>query len=81
MPEYVVKAQILAGGRGKGHFDTGFKGGVHITTKYFIFFFLLITQLFLDKKIYFIYCILSSDEVMQLVDKMVGHKLITKQVN
>lgn len=33
VPEYVVKAQILAGGRGKGHFDTGFKGGVHITTK------------------------------------------------
>ncbi|KAA0202598.1 hypothetical protein HAZT_HAZT006201 [Hyalella azteca] len=29
--EYVVKAQILAGGRGKGHFDTGFKGGVHLT--------------------------------------------------
>uniref|UniRef100_A0A1I8NWY0 ATP-grasp fold succinyl-CoA synthetase-type domain-containing protein n=1 Tax=Stomoxys calcitrans TaxID=35570 RepID=A0A1I8NWY0_STOCA len=32
-PEYVVKAQILAGGRGKGTFDNGFKGGVHITTK------------------------------------------------
>ncbi|XP_067636634.1 succinate--CoA ligase [GDP-forming] subunit beta, mitochondrial [Eurosta solidaginis] len=30
-PEYVVKAQILAGGRGKGVFDTGFKGGVHLT--------------------------------------------------
>ncbi|KAI4456838.1 succinyl-coa synthetase beta chain [Holotrichia oblita] len=29
--EYVIKAQILAGGRGKGHFDTGFKGGVKIT--------------------------------------------------
>lgn len=29
--EYVIKAQILAGGRGKGHFDTGFKGGVHLT--------------------------------------------------
>lgn len=28
--EYVVKAQVHAGGRGKGHFDTGFKGGVHI---------------------------------------------------
>jgi succinyl-CoA synthetase beta subunit len=28
----VVKAQILAGGRGKGHFDNGFKGGVHLTT-------------------------------------------------
>lgn len=31
--EYVVKAQILAGGRGKGHFDNGFKGGVHLTKK------------------------------------------------
>merc|ERR1712002_196220 len=29
--EYVVKAQALAGGRGKGHFDNGFKGGVHLT--------------------------------------------------
>ncbi|XP_021954531.1 succinate--CoA ligase [GDP-forming] subunit beta, mitochondrial [Folsomia candida] len=28
--EYVVKAQVHAGGRGKGHFDTGFKSGVHI---------------------------------------------------
>ncbi|GAB0097472.1 Succinate--CoA ligase [Sergentomyia squamirostris] len=33
VPEYVVKAQILAGGRGKGQFDNGFKGGVHITRK------------------------------------------------
>jgi succinyl-CoA synthetase beta subunit len=31
VPEYVIKAQILAGGRGKGTFDTGFKGGVHLT--------------------------------------------------
>ena len=29
--EYVVKAMIMAGGRGKGTFDTGFKGGVHLT--------------------------------------------------
>uniref|UniRef100_A0A7R8ZAJ2 Succinate--CoA ligase [GDP-forming] subunit beta, mitochondrial n=1 Tax=Timema douglasi TaxID=61478 RepID=A0A7R8ZAJ2_TIMDO len=29
--EYVIKAQILAGGRGLGYFDNGFKGGVHIT--------------------------------------------------
>jgi len=28
--ELVVKAQILAGGRGKGVFDSGFKGGVHL---------------------------------------------------
>lgn len=31
--EYVVKAQILAGGRGKGIFDNGFQGGVHLTTR------------------------------------------------
>lgn len=29
--ELVVKAQILAGGRGKGTFENGFKGGVHLT--------------------------------------------------
>jgi len=29
--EYVIKAQVLAGGRGKGTFDNGFKGGVHLT--------------------------------------------------
>ncbi|KAK8721446.1 hypothetical protein OTU49_012720, partial [Cherax quadricarinatus] len=51
--EYVVKAQILAGGRGKGHFDNGFQGGVHLTK--------------------------DCNEVAYLVEKMVGHKLITKQ--
>ncbi len=30
--EFVVKAQIHAGGRGKGTFTNGFKGGVHITS-------------------------------------------------
>merc|ERR1712166_1636347 len=28
--EYVVKSQVLTGGRGLGTFDSGFKGGVHI---------------------------------------------------
>ena len=28
--DVVVKAQIHAGGRGKGKFENGFKGGVHI---------------------------------------------------
>jgi len=28
--EYVVKAQVLGGGRGLGHFKNGFQGGVHI---------------------------------------------------
>ncbi|CAC5419435.1 LSC2 [Mytilus coruscus] len=31
--EYVIKAQILAGGRGKGVFSNGFQGGVHLTTE------------------------------------------------
>lgn len=30
--EVVVKAQVLAGGRGKGHFDNGFQGGVQSVT-------------------------------------------------
>lgn len=29
-----MKAQILAGGRGKGVFDNGFKGGVHLCKTY-----------------------------------------------
>ncbi|KAG1716349.1 hypothetical protein ID866_833 [Astraeus odoratus] len=28
--ELVIKAQVLAGGRGKGKFDNGFQGGVHV---------------------------------------------------
>ncbi|XP_058813433.1 succinate--CoA ligase [GDP-forming] subunit beta, mitochondrial [Topomyia yanbarensis] len=51
--EYVVKAQILAGGRGKGHFDNGFKGGVHITKE--------------------------RSQVIPLVKRMIGARLITKQ--
>jgi len=30
--DFVVKAQVLAGGRGKGRFDSGLQGGVHIVT-------------------------------------------------
>jgi len=48
-----VKAQILAGGRGKGHFDNGFKGGVHLTK--------------------------NKTEAYGLAEKMLGHRLITKQ--
>jgi len=32
--DVVIKAQVLAGGRGKGHFDSGLKGGVKIVFKY-----------------------------------------------
>lgn len=30
----VIKAQVLAGGRGKGTFDNGFKGGVKTIFSY-----------------------------------------------
>jgi succinyl-CoA synthetase beta subunit len=29
----VIKAQVLAGGRGKGRFDNGFQGGVHVVSR------------------------------------------------
>lgn len=29
----VIKAQVLAGGRGKGKFDTGLQGGVHMVER------------------------------------------------
>ncbi|KAI8917853.1 ATP-grasp domain-containing protein [Powellomyces hirtus] len=51
--DYVIKAQVLAGGRGKGHFDSGLKGGVRV--------------------------VYSPTEVKMFAEKMLGHKLITKQ--
>ncbi|KAJ3184829.1 beta' subunit [Gaertneriomyces sp. JEL0708] len=51
--DVVVKAQVLAGGRGKGHFDTGLKGGVQL--------------------------VYNPAQVRSLAEKMLGHKLITKQ--
>lgn len=51
--DFVVKAQALTGGRGKGHFDSGLKGGVRMAS--------------------------TPAEAKELADKMVGHKLITKQ--
>ncbi|KAJ3322008.1 hypothetical protein HDU76_013972 [Blyttiomyces sp. JEL0837] len=51
--DLVIKAQVLAGGRGKGHFDSGLKGGVRV--------------------------VYSPAEVKMFAEKMLGHKLITKQ--
>jgi succinyl-CoA synthetase beta subunit len=34
--DVVIKAQVLAGGRGKGTFDNGFKGGVRVVYSYAI---------------------------------------------
>ena len=33
----VIKAQVLAGGRGKGKFDNGFQGGVHMVDRCVMF--------------------------------------------
>lgn len=33
----VIKAQVLAGGRGKGTFDNGLKGGVRVIYSYVLF--------------------------------------------
>lgn len=33
----VIKAQVLAGGRGKGRFDNGLQGGVHLVKRYVFF--------------------------------------------
>lgn len=33
MKDVVIKAQVLSGGRGRGHFDNGFKSGVHMCLK------------------------------------------------
>lgn len=33
----VIKAQVLAGGRGKGKFDNGFQGGVHMVDRCVVF--------------------------------------------
>ncbi|KAI3658532.1 hypothetical protein MP638_004843 [Amoeboaphelidium occidentale] len=53
-PEYVIKAQIMAGGRGKGHFlGSGLKGGVKLTK--------------------------NKNEIADIVKKMLGYKLVTKQ--
>lgn len=51
--DMIIKAQVLAGGRGKGTFDNGMKGGV--------------------------LPIYSPMEAKTLAEKMIGHRLITKQ--
>ncbi|RKP25689.1 ATP-grasp domain-containing protein [Syncephalis pseudoplumigaleata] len=53
MKDLVIKAQVLAGGRGKGTFDSGLQGGVKLIS--------------------------SPKEAEQYAEKMLGHKLVTKQ--
>jgi len=65
-----MKAQVLAGGRGKGHFDHGFKGGVRVIYSYVIDYAVL-KSLLTDT--------FRPAEARALASEMIGHKLITKQ--
>jgi len=51
--DFVLKAQVTAGGRGKGRFDSGLRGGVQM--------------------------VFSAHEVRTVAEKMLGHRLVTKQ--
>ena len=42
--DMVIKAQVLAGGRGKGTFDNGLKGGVRVIYSYGELCFLFLAQ-------------------------------------
>ncbi len=66
--EVVIKAQILAGGRGKGTFSSGLKGGVQLTKEYEE----------TVKRSQFLFCF-SMSIVPGLVERMLGHQLMTHQ--
>ncbi len=63
----VVKAQILAGGRGLGTFDSGLKGGVHLAKR------------FTSHIINILLMCFSPEEARDYARKMLGHTLVTKQ--
>ena len=68
--ELVIKAQILAGGRGKGTFDSGLKGGVKLTKEYDEHYHSSIKLFFVS---------FSPVECGNFVKQMVKHRLVTKQ--
>lgn len=53
----VIKAQVLAGGRGKGTFDNGLKGGVRVIYSYDP----LATLFLQDYPLSDLLCLLSAD--------------------
>uniref|UniRef100_A0A7R9JX14 Succinate--CoA ligase [GDP-forming] subunit beta, mitochondrial n=1 Tax=Timema genevievae TaxID=629358 RepID=A0A7R9JX14_TIMGE len=80
--EYVIKAQILAGGRGLGCFDNGFKGGVHITKELQND----LSAVKLDTVIIRSQTNFTTSgsilgKVSSIVERMIGHNLITKQTS
>lgn len=69
----VIKAQVLAGGRGKGTFDNGLKGGVRVIYSYCLPFPTKRTLLLT------LPALCRPTEAKMFADQMIGHKLITKQ--
>ncbi|KAI9802899.1 MAG: Succinate--CoA ligase [ADP-forming] subunit beta, mitochondrial [Sarcosagium campestre] len=70
--DMVIKAQVLAGGRGKGTFDNGLKGGVRVIYSYepLPYDTSQSTRLTIKHR---------PTEAKMFADQMIGHKLITKQ--
>lgn len=66
----MIKAQVLAGGRGKGYFDNGLQGGVQLAGRY-----VHITHTHELFRTHF----LSAEEIESFASQMLGSKLITKQ--
>jgi succinyl-CoA synthetase beta subunit len=67
----VIKAQVLAGGRGKGRFDSGLQGGVHMIGRF--------AFEALAKSPYLPMTLLSPEQARDYAQQMLGNRLITKQ--
>lgn len=79
--DLVVKAQVLAGGRGKGTFEGGLKGGVRIVYSWVFVPILLFITLFIFQFPLSSHtlCVCRPEEVRDISSKMIGKKLFTKQ--
>ena len=65
----VIKAQVLAGGRGKGKFENGLQGGVHLIDRCG-----RLSSIITHTESFF-----SAEQAQDYASKMIGSKLITKQ--
>ena len=68
----VIKAQVLAGGRGKGTFENGLKGGVRVIYSYAFHMSLCVYDTLTKSTI-------RPTEAKMFAEQMIGHKLVTKQ--
>jgi succinyl-CoA synthetase beta subunit len=76
--DFVVKAQVLTGGRGKGKFKSGLQGGVQLVLSYVSSSLLFHSSLFVSP-LFFTFIRSRPAEVKDVASKMIGHILVTKQ--